>query len=123
MDCSSDPVRELVLASLEDIVVADLPDALISSSSDAELIVVAWLCPLLDGGASEGRREEALGFVEVALSSALPVVAGLTSTSLEVEEPSIPDIAACVEDLIGPTESLELFEFPPSGPECELVAD
>ena len=122
MDCSSDTLGELVLLLLEDIVVADLADALISSSFVAELIVVVWLCPL-DCGASEGRREEALGFVEVALSPALPVVAGLTSTSLEVEEPSIPDIAACVEDLVGPTESLELFEFPPSGPECELVAD
>ena len=110
-------------ASLEDIVVADLPDALISSSYGAELIVVVWLCPLLDGGASEGRRDEALGFVEVALSSALAAVAGLTSTSLEVEDPSIPDIAACEEDLVVPTEPLESSEFPPSGPECELVAD
>jgi len=113
-----------VLSSPKDIVVADLADALISFSSDAKLIVVAWLCPLLDGGASEGKREEALGFVEVALSPALPVVAaGLTSTSLGVEEdPSIPDTAACEEDLVVPTESLESSEFPPSGPECELVA-
>merc|ERR1711962_1685335 len=112
-----------MLASLEDIVVAVLADALNSSSSDAELIVVAWLCPLLDGGASKGRREEALGFVEVALSPALPVVAGLTSTSLGVEEPSIPDIAACEGDLVVPTEPLESSEFPPSGPESELEAD
>ena len=111
-----------MLASLEDIVVADLADALISSSYDAELIVVAWLCPL-DCGASEGRREEALGFVEVALSPALAVVAGLTSIFLEVEEPSIPDIAACEEDLVVPTEPLESSEFPPSGPESELEAD
>ena len=110
-----------MLTSLEDIVVADLADALISSSSDAELIVVAWLCPLLDGGASEGRRDEALGFVEVALSSALADVAGLTS--LEVEDPSIPDIVACEEDLVVPTEPLESSEFPPSGPESELEAD
>ena len=112
-----------MLTSLEDIVVADLADALISSSSDAELIVVAWLCPLLDGGASEGRGEEALGFVEVSLSSALPVVAGLTSISLEVEEPLVPDIAGCEEDLVAPTTLLESSEFPPSGPENELVAD
>ena len=102
--------------------VADLADALISSSYVAELIVVAWLCPL-DCGASEGKREEALGFVEVALSSALAVVAGLAATSLEVEEPSIPDIAACEEDLVVPTEPLESSESPPNGPKCELVAD
>ena len=112
-----------MLTSLEDIVVADLADTLISSSSDAELIVVAWLCPLLDGGASEGRKDEALGFVEVSLSPALADVAGLTSTSLEVEDPSIPDIAACEEDLVVPTEPLESSEFPPSGPESELKTD
>ena len=111
-----------MLTSLEDIVVADLADALISSLYVAKLIVVGWLCPL-DCGASEGRRDEALGFVEVALSSALADVAGLTSTSLEVEDPSIPDIAACEEDLVVPTTPLESSEFPPSGPESELEAD
>ena len=57
MDWSSDTLGELMLTSLEDIVVADLADTLISSSSDAELIVVALLCPLLGCGGSEGRGE------------------------------------------------------------------